>query len=89
MAIGWGPLLQVYVLNDIMDPDAAFFEDGHHVLIPDADRTQPNSKRAASNNLADMSPFELQKLFIEKVCYLSESVLLVLTRSFEFKLFYT
>lgn len=31
----------------------------------------------------------MESLFIEKIVYLSESVLLVVTRQMEFKLFYT
>lgn len=89
MVIGWGPLIQIYVLNDIMDANACFFGDGHHVIIPEADKAQNNANKNQPFSQGDMSPFELQKLFIEKICFLSESVLLVLTRSFEFKLFYT
>lgn len=35
LAVGWGPLIQIYVLNDVMDPDATFFADGHHILLPE------------------------------------------------------
>ena len=38
LAVGWGPLLQIYVLNDVMDPDATFFADGHYVLAPERQR---------------------------------------------------
>lgn len=94
MVVGWGPLIQLYVLNDIMDASACFFEDGHHVMIPDEERSSaPNAKNSTigqyTTKNADMSPFELEKLFVEKICYLSESVLLVMTRQLEFKLFYT
>lgn len=93
MVVGWGPLIQLYILNDIMDAHACFFEDGHHVMIPDEERSQPQSSKnqpgTYSNKNADMSPFELEKLFVEQICYLSESILLVMTRQLEFKLFYT
>jgi len=35
------------------------------------------------------SPFEVYDLYVERVFYLSESLILVLTRSLEFRLFYT
>lgn len=37
LAVGWGPLIQIYVLNDVSDPEATFFVDGHHVLTADGD----------------------------------------------------
>lgn len=37
----------------------------------------------------EVSPFEMQDLFIEDISYLADGILLVLTRSLEFKIFYT
>lgn len=39
--------------------------------------------------MAQQSPFENLNQYVEKIFYLSESVLLVVTRQMEFKLFYT
>jgi hypothetical protein len=36
-----------------------------------------------------LNSFELKKMFIEKIFYLSESLILVVTRSLEFRVFYT
>ena len=30
--IGWGPLIQILVLNDVMDQDQVFFDDGYCIL---------------------------------------------------------
>ena len=35
------------------------------------------------------SPFEMQEHYIEKISFLADSIILVVTRSSEFKLFYT
>ena len=129
LAVGWGPLIQLHVLNDVMDADSTFFDDGYHILAPDAEKTmgstQPSTPQrkeqspsamasqengelldinpfiqgaqfeavsARQSNLESgqpLSPFDMCDLYIEKICYLSEGVLLVLTRTLEFKLFYT
>jgi len=34
LIVAWGPLLQMYVLNDVMDQNDVFFEDGYHVMEP-------------------------------------------------------
>jgi hypothetical protein len=36
-----------------------------------------------------MSPFDMPDLFIEKIFFLSESIILVVTRSLEIRIFYT
>ena len=35
LAVGWGPLIQLFVLNDVTDKDNVFFEDGYVVLQAD------------------------------------------------------
>ena len=37
----------------------------------------------------ELSPFELHSMFIEDITYISDSVLLVLTKSLQYKIFYT
>lgn len=32
LAVVWGPLVQLYVLNDVMNDKDTFFEDGYHVI---------------------------------------------------------
>ena len=32
LVIGWGPLIQLFVLNDVMESDQIFYEDGYEVL---------------------------------------------------------
>ena len=34
LAIGWGPLIQILVLNDVMDTAQIFVHDGYHVICP-------------------------------------------------------
>ena len=48
-----------------------------------------NIKKATRKTGVIMSPFEMPDLFIEKVFFLSESIILVLTRSLEIRIFYT
>ena len=55
---------------------------------------QESRFRAISNKQVNQmgkqkSPFEMIELFIEKIEFLSDSVLLVLTKTLEFKIFYT
>lgn len=35
LIIGWGPLLQSFILNDVMEQDQIFFDDGYYVLQAD------------------------------------------------------
>ena len=42
-----------------------------------------------ANPSASVSPFEVPTSHIERIFYLTEGVLLALTRSLEFRLFYT
>lgn len=49
LAIGWGPLIQTYVLNDVMDQDQYFFDDGYHVLTAPGDKTAQTESQPASN----------------------------------------
>jgi hypothetical protein len=32
LIIGWGPLLQTFILNDVMEPDQVFIDDGFFVI---------------------------------------------------------
>lgn len=32
LVIGWGPLIQMYVLNDITDQKQTFIEDGFYII---------------------------------------------------------
>ena len=38
LAIGWGPLIQLHVLNDVMATDQMFIDDGFHLVMPDNDQ---------------------------------------------------
>lgn len=126
LVVAWGPLVQLYVLNNLLDDSGnVFIEDGYTVL-PSSGEAPLSSVSAAgsvtlshglfadqkieinpyeqtsryeairhSENLrssqikVDYSPFEMQDTFIEQIWYLSESSLLVLTKSLEFKVLYT
>lgn len=35
LAVAWGPLVQLFVLNDVCDPQHPFYSDGFFVLTPD------------------------------------------------------
>lgn len=32
LIIGWGPLLQTFILNDVMEPDQIFYDDGYYII---------------------------------------------------------
>jgi len=127
LAIAWGPLVQLYVLNNVMEEkQQIFIEDGFHVLEPlspeDQGPTRTNSMAFSNENqrrssmLKDinpyeqenrfqalrssikhsegfinqsLTPFEMDELFIERIFYLSDSVIMVLTRSLELRILYT
>lgn len=130
LVVAWGPLIQLYVLNDIMEK-MAFYEDGFHILQPDVPSFDGDTSSGQLNNkskgsldrsgqelsrsqIEEVNPyqqnqrfeamqqsqeaktktghitsFQLYDHYIERVFYLSESVLLIVTRSLEFKILYT
>lgn len=125
--MAWGPLIQLYVLNNLIDEGGQIFiEDGFTVLQNDGNDSMLRLSRAGSIHVANpfltgsqieinpyeqqsrfeaireaeslrssgiepaaISPFETRDQFIERIWYLSDSLLLVLTRSLEFKIIYT
>ena len=48
LAVGWGPLVQTYVLNDVMDTEQTFFDDGYHVLMPQTDKSSQNESKTGN-----------------------------------------
>ena len=47
------------------------------------------SGRSSSSVVQKQSSFEMKDMFIKRIWYLAESILLVLTSSLEFRVFYT
>ena len=131
LAIAWGPLIQLYILNNIVDEAGQIFiDDGYHVISPanasmnssrsdsthneENKSTEIDSRKSSllkemnpyeqenrfeaikqsvilrrDSNIINLSPFELKDQFVECIWFLSDSILLILTRSLEFKVFYT
>lgn len=49
LAVGWGPLIQLLVLNDVLETESMFFEDGFFILQP----PDENAAKTAAQLKAD------------------------------------
>ena len=58
LAVGWGPLIQLYVLNNIMDEGGMkFVEDGFHVLNP-VQQVKSRTGSLAHEKMHEINPYE-------------------------------
>ena len=94
LVVGWGPLIQMFVLNDITYEKQSFISDGFFVIqhenqFIESSIIENHSNLNQSLHGRELSPFDMPNFFVEEITYLSESVLLVLTKSLQYKVFYT
>lgn len=50
LAVAWGPLVQLYILNDVTDESQAFIDDGYYFLQP-AQASAETSRTSATSDL--------------------------------------
>jgi hypothetical protein len=78
LAVAWGPLIQLVVVNDIGSKhNEDFFEDGYYFIAPNTvmERTDGNQ--------------ELADIWIESIKFLDESLILVVTNTRTVRVLYT
>ena len=78
LAVAWGPLIQLYILNDILETTVAFVADGFLVLQPDPisfdgdssslqnkskDSSDKSSQLASQSQLEEINPYEQNQRF--------------------------
>jgi hypothetical protein len=115
VVVAWGPLIQQYVLNDLLEKDQKFIDDGYFVLMPGEVKPTPTStedtdrrsslmkqinpyeqtsrfetmRQSISQKNQNKTPFEMKELAIERIWHLSDSLIMILTKELEFRLFYS
>ena len=66
LVVAWGPLIQLYVLNDLLDDSSQkFIDDGYFVLMPGAEKEMPGRNQSAnleenrrSSIIKQINPYE-------------------------------
>ena len=65
LVVAWGPLIQQYVLNDLLDKDQTFIDDGYIVMMPTLAKPAqplPDFDRRSSL-MKQMNPYEQTSRF--------------------------
>lgn len=57
LAVGWGPLVQLFVLNNLVDERQIFIEDGY-VVMSNVDGSLAHSEHSESGGHGESNPYE-------------------------------